>query len=152
MSSKHVLIPVDGSTFSWQIIPQVIHFLDPKLNHLVLLRVAPKPETIEFSGPGSDDLTVYADRAEVSIREQVIDEMRPYVQTLTEAGFQTTAAVRFGDPIPSIEEFIEEEAIDLVAMTTHGRTGLSRVFFGSVAQHLLHHAKAPVLLYRSQMA
>lgn len=34
-------------------------------------------------------------------------------------------------------------------MTTHGRTGLSQVMFGSVAQHILHHANVPIMLYRT---
>jgi nucleotide-binding universal stress UspA family protein len=38
--------------------------------------------------------------------------------------------------------------VDLIAMTTHGRTGLGRVVFGSTAEHVLHHTNCPVLLQR----
>jgi nucleotide-binding universal stress UspA family protein len=57
--------------------------------------------------------------------------------------------MRFGPPAAEIERYIDEEGVDLVAMTTHGRTGLARLVAGSVAEHVLHHAKTPILLYRS---
>jgi nucleotide-binding universal stress UspA family protein len=45
-----------------------------------------------------------------------------------------------------IEQAIRYHHIDLVAMTTHGRTGLRRVLLGSVAEHVLRHITVPVLL------
>ena len=43
---------------------------------------------------------------------------------------------------------IEHDKIDIIAMTTHGRTGLSRAIFGSVAESVMHQARVPVLLFR----
>ena len=70
------------------------------------------------------------------------------MQRLRAIGFHCTA-MRFGEPTEEIERFIADEGVDLVAMTTHGRTGLARMMFGSVAEHVLHHSKAPIMLYRS---
>ena len=148
MTKNKVLIPIDGSQFSLQILPYVTRFLKAEENELILLGVAEEPKMVEIEGPGSEDLTVYVDQAEASIRVNFADEMLPYVRMLEKDGFTVCTQVRFGDPIPEIEQCIEAEAIDLVAMTTHGRTGLRRIMFGSVALHVLQHATVPVLLYR----
>jgi nucleotide-binding universal stress UspA family protein len=144
-----VLIPIDGSEFSLQILGYVTRFLSPSDTHLTLLYVAEEPHVVQIERPGFEDLTIYVDEAEASIRVNFVDDMLPHVRALEKAGFTVSTQVRFGNPIPEIEQYIEEEAIDLVAMTTHGRTGLSRVMYGSVAQHILQHATVPVLLYRT---
>jgi nucleotide-binding universal stress UspA family protein len=54
--------------------------------------------------------------------------------------------VRFGSAAEEIERAIVANQVDLVAMTTHARTGLSKLLYGSIAEHLLHHAKVPILL------
>lgn len=148
MTKNKVLIPIDGSQFSLQILPYVTRFLKSEENELILLGVAEEPKMVEIEGPGAENLTVYVDQAEASIRVNFADEMLPYVRMLEKDGFTVCTQVRFGDPIPEIEQCIEAEAIDLVAMTTHGRTGLRRIMFGSVALHVLQHASVPVLLYR----
>jgi nucleotide-binding universal stress UspA family protein len=61
-------------------------------------------------------------------------------------GFEVKTAVAFGQPIPQIEATIAREQVNLVAMVTHGRTGLDRILHGSVAEHLLHHTNVPLLL------
>jgi len=148
MPKNKVLIPIDGSQFSLQILPYVARFLRPEENELILLGVAEEPQMVAIEGPGSENLTIYVDQAEASIQANFDDEMLPYRRMLEKDGFTVSTRVRFGDPIPEIEQCIEAEAIDLVAMTTHGRTGLSRILFGSVALHVLQHATVPVLLYR----
>lgn len=144
-----VLIPIDGSAFSLQILGYVTRFLAPSNTHLILFYVAEEPQLLEIEQPGFEDLTIYVDEAEASIRTNFADDILPHVRALEKAGFIVSAQVRFGDPVPELENFIEEEAIDLVAMTTHGRTGLNRMVYGSVAQHILQHATVPVMLYRT---
>ena len=149
MTTNKVLIPIDGSLFSLQILRYVTRFLSPTTNQLMLLYVAEEPQMVKIEQPGSEDLTIYVDEAEAAIQTNFADEMLPCRRELEKAGFTVSTQVRFGEPIPEIERCIEEQAIDLVAMTTHGRTGLNRVIVGSVAQHILHHATVPILLYRT---
>jgi len=143
-----VLIPIDGSEFSLQILGYVARFLVPSNTHLILFYVAEEPEMVEVNQPGFDDLTIYVDESEASIRANFSDDMLSHVRALEKAGFTISTQVRFGGPVSEIEDFIENEAIDLVAMTTHGRTGFSRMVYGSVAQHILQHSSVPVMLYR----
>ena len=65
-------------------------------------------------------------------------------------GIATTALVRVGSPVPSLLEVMSSHHPDLVVMTTHGRTGLTRWALGSVTQHLARQSAVPVLVLREQ--
>jgi nucleotide-binding universal stress UspA family protein len=53
--------------------------------------------------------------------------------------------LRFGNPADEIRKFAEEEAVDLVVIATHGRTGLRHMVMGSVAERIVRHSSIPVL-------
>ena len=55
----------------------------------------------------------------------------------------------FGLPAEAILNMAEEEEVDLIAMTTHGRSGVSRWLFGSVAEQVLRNADCPLLVMRT---
>jgi nucleotide-binding universal stress UspA family protein len=57
-------------------------------------------------------------------------------------------AVRWGSPVESIVAYSLEHKIDLIIIATHGRTGLSHVLLGSVAEHIVREAPCPVLTIR----
>ncbi|HXF60117.1 MAG TPA: universal stress protein [Caldilineaceae bacterium] len=143
MVTNRVLIPVDGSAFSLQVLPYVTRFLPPEENELILFYVAPTPNAVFVGG----EVFIYADQEAASVEAEFRTMIQPYVLRLREAGYAVTPVIRFGDPVVEIERFIAQEHIDLLAMTTHGRTGLSRVLLGSVAQHLISEVNIPVLLY-----
>lgn len=63
-------------------------------------------------------------------------------------GARTRFEVRRGGPAEAICRFAADERCDLVVMSTHGRTGLTRLIMGSVAEEVLRHAPCPVLLVR----
>jgi len=148
MTRKKVVVPIDGSEFSLQVLPTITEMFEPAQTELILLHVAPEPEVIELE-PGDPEMTVYVDQQEAGLRGNFADDMLPQVRRLQKAGFAASTAMCFGEPTEEIERFIADEGVDLVAMTTHGRTGLARMMFGSVAEHVLHHSKAPIMLYRS---
>jgi nucleotide-binding universal stress UspA family protein len=67
---------------------------------------------------------------------------------LRDRGVRVQTAVRRGDPAVEIAAAAEELQADLVAMTTHGRSGLGRLLFGSVAEAVLRSTDLPVLMMR----
>jgi len=148
MTRKKVVVPIDGSEFSLQVLPTITEMFEPAQTELVLLHVAPEPEVIELE-PGDPEMTFYVDQQEAGLRGNFADDMLPQVRKLQAAGFAASTAMCFGEPTEEIERYIADEGIDMVAMTTHGRTGLARMMFGSVAEHVLHRSKVPILLYRS---
>ncbi len=149
VNTQKVLVPIDGSEFSLQILSPITQLLDPAHTELILLRVAPKPHTITVGPPGNPEMTVYVDQQEAGLKMEFENEILSQIRALESAGFRVSTAMGFGTPAQQIDKFVEDHDIDMVAMTTHGRTGMPRMIWGSVAEHVLHHARVPVFLYRS---
>ena len=53
-----------------------------------------------------------------------------------------------GDPAEAVVRLAKEEGVDLIVLGTHGRTGVSRVLMGSVAEEIVRKAECPVLTYK----
>jgi nucleotide-binding universal stress UspA family protein len=145
MSTNKVLIPLADAEFSLHVLPHVTRLLDPDHNELILLHVAPVTSAVTLD----ERVLVYADQEAASAEAESRASLQPYVRSLGALGYHVTPVVTFGDPASEIEHFVEQEGVDLVAMTTHGRTGLVRALMGSVAEHVVGHVEIPVMLYRS---
>ena len=63
-------------------------------------------------------------------------------------GVRVTTDARHGDPVTELVAAARETGADLIAMTTHGRSGFGRLLFGSVAEAVLRQAEIPVLIMR----
>jgi nucleotide-binding universal stress UspA family protein len=61
-----------------------------------------------------------------------------------------TTAVRWGNPVEEVVAYAREQAIDLIVIATHGRSGLSHVLLGSVAERIVREAPCPVLTIRDR--
>ena len=166
MRRQTILIPLDGSIFSRQILPHVLRLFDPQTHSLLLLRVAELPPGVTSAPPWPLSSTyplpthfserdferarfpIYASQEEQSARSALEGELRAAAHTLEEAGYQVGVAVRFGDPAEEIANFVKAKQVDAVALATHGRTGLRQLVLGSVAEQLLRTLDVPVLLVR----
>jgi nucleotide-binding universal stress UspA family protein len=170
MSKRKVLIPLDGSEFSRQIVRVVQNFFDARDVSLVLFRVA-QPPNVPLEIPSARDMIVgsypmsgsyeaynaamersYAlvEQEMETLRTEIADELRPDAEHLREQGYSVRVEVQFGDAAQRIVQYVNDEAIGLVAMATHGRSGVSRLVLGSVAERVLRGSLAPVLLLRPQ--
>lgn len=170
MTRHKVLLPLDGSAFSQQIITTVREYLKPAENELVLLRVTlpvilPSDLSPALSGMSMAGATrgalytaaageiepqyVWTAQEKAAHFAQVKAELEAQANQLRQAGYQVTTEVLFGEPAQAITEYVNQAKIDLVAMTTHGRTGLGRLLLGSVAENVLRHVTIPVLLLRT---
>jgi nucleotide-binding universal stress UspA family protein len=170
MTMQKVLIPLDRSYFSRQILPQIRRFINPEFNKLILLHVAPSDAAHEFiptptkpaaeywpvqthsshQDAGFAKHPIYDNQVEDSLMVTVESELQEEIHLLKEAGYITSVEIRFGDPAQKILAFIEEENVDLVAMSTHGRTRASKLIFGSVAEKVMHKARVPILMIHPQ--
>lgn len=166
MTKNKVLIPLDGSAFSFRILASVRQFLSPEQNELILLRVSPEPaglvalpqqptaveSNIRMYTSHRDaeraQHPIYASQEEESLTASLADELRTAVKELEVQGYSVTVEIRFGNAIQEILNFVKTKNVDLVAMTTHGRTGLGRLLFGSVARALVRQAGVPMLMLR----
>jgi universal stress protein A len=81
-------------------------------------------------------------------------ESKRTLESLIDPSWGTPAsvshAVRWASPVEGIVDYAREEAVDLIVIATHGRTGLSHVLLGSVAERILREAPCPVLTIRSR--
>lgn len=145
MGKNKVLILLDGTKFRERILPYVQRFLRPEDTHLILTRVADAPQSIYYvEGPVFVSIDNTASEAELSM--QLREELLATKQMLEDVGYVVSREVRFGSAPLEVERFIKEAQIDMVAMTTYARSGLSKLIYGSIAEHLLHHVTIPIML------
>ncbi len=82
------------------------------------------------------------------------DQSKAALQTILKPEWGQPArvecAVRWGDAIDVIKHYARDHAIDLIVISTHGRTGLSHVLLGSVAERIVREAPCPVLTIRDK--
>jgi nucleotide-binding universal stress UspA family protein len=143
---KRVLIPLDGSELGESIVPFILQIAGPLDVAVVLVRVLePSPPmavegTRHFSG---------GDLAE--LRSDAEDYLAPIAAGLRARGVDVSWEVRVGRPETEILAAARAAGADLIAMSTHGRSGLGRLLFGSVAEHVLRQAEVPVFLMRQHV-
>jgi len=141
---QRILVPLDGSTMSEAVLPHAEKLVRALNVEIVLLHVDVIPAPI-FEPPESP----FAQPEEVKIMHA--DE-RTYLKNmcakLESEGLRATYLLRDGIVAETILEVAEIEKADLIAMSTHGRTGLLRLLLGSVAEQVVHQSKIPVMLIR----
>lgn len=169
MSDLRILIPLDGSEMSRAAIPAVRALFDPARAHLTLMRVgeepvatgeAPATAQVMIDGEArirefevrdmDDEAHVWASQEWESARARLRDDVSQDVKRLETDGWRVSIATAFGDPAREIVAWCEAERPDLVAMATHGRTGLARALLGSVAERAVRRLGVPVLLVRPE--
>tara|TARA_R110002072_G_scaffold28182_3_gene90769 strand:+ start:346 stop:1194 length:849 start_codon:yes stop_codon:yes gene_type:complete len=136
---KRILVPLDGSKTAAEVLPLVEELARPYAAEVLLLCVE-RPEVM-VAPMGSPAQPDQGRRAR--------EILAPYESMFTTAGIQVRAKVAIGPPAQWILKVAEEEEIDLLAMTTHGRSGPSRWLFGSVAEKVLRASPCPLVLHRS---
>lgn len=144
---KRLLVPLDGSKTAEAIVPFVLEIAGPLDIEVVLLRVVvPIPPSVV---EGTRQVVV----EDVETRQA---EAETYLSGLAgelrDRGVRVRTEVRRGDPVTEIASAARELEADLIAMTTHGRSGLGRLLFGSVAEAVLRTTELPVLMMRQTAA
>ncbi len=132
-----ILIPLDGSELAEQALPYAEFLADAGSCQLVLLHVEPP----RSRGSRSD-----RDR-----RGTINEYLSTIGDGLARSGIDVAMRVRSGHPAEQVEAAIEEDQIDMVLMSSHGRSGLARLAFGSVADQILHTSTTPVMLIRAKV-
>jgi nucleotide-binding universal stress UspA family protein len=142
---ERILIPLDGSPRAELILGQVARILRRKDSELVLLRVVDIPEA-SLIEPARKTAYEYSRRRE---RVQAHEYVHTLAGRLSEQGVRARGCIAEGSAAPTILEQATHLGASMIAMTTHGRTGLSRWLVGSVAEKIVRSSPIPVLLVRS---
>jgi len=145
---KKILVPLDGSEFSEQVLAHVRTIaIACQVPEVVLLIVVKPIDNSEIIANMGDDWV-----REITQREQTTAEgyIRKVADDMEKDGIETQTVVLVGNPPNEILEYITDKEIDLVIMGTHGRSGPSRWVLGSATERVAKHSKAPVLIVRTK--
>jgi len=144
---KSIVVPLDGSGRAEKILPHVVSLAQCYGARVIFLQVIELTPllVVDYGLPGG---------VLPELVEQTKTEAEAYLASwkdkFAEKGIETSVRVEQGPIVESIIKVAEEEDADLIAMASHGRTGLSHVFYGSVASGVLHRVDRALLLIRSR--
>jgi nucleotide-binding universal stress UspA family protein len=139
---QKILIPLDGSALAECVLPHakaIARGCD--IAEMVLLRVVEPPPTL---GGEAIDFVALQD-ADKQAAEVYLARVKA---ELTAEGFDVSYKILAGRAAEAIAEFVQQNDVDLIAIATHGRSGITRLVFGSVADRLIRSSSVPVLLVR----
>jgi len=138
-----ILVPLDGSALAESVLPTVTQLALDFKAAIVLMRVH-VPSYVPYLADTPYSLI------EISRREE--EECRAYLEAtavrLRNRGLTVDTIVHEGNPADAILDAVSVAQADLIAMTTHGRSGVGRWLLGSVADRVVHGASVPILLTR----
>lgn len=162
---KHILVTLDGSKLSEAILPEVARLASGTGARITLLTVVDVPDAtlvypevnpLVAAAPAPGVVAHLKPAPMAETKDQAIERARATAQAyleetarpLREEGIDVDTVVCFGDAAEEIVSFAQRLDAPLIAMATHGRSGLAQVLFGSVATRVVGRSGRPVLLVR----
>lgn len=147
---KNILVPLDGSGFAEMALPYAKELALKYDSRITLVRIINDvPATVPATSIYDVESYLYEQEREQKDGFDYLDSLRGRLQ---QEGFKVSIFCRSGIPVAEkILSLVEPQNVDVIVMSTHGRSGLGRLFFGSVAEELLRRSKVPVLLVRNQL-
>ena len=140
---KRILVPLDGSELSETALVHAVALAKPLQAQLVLLHV------VVFLTRDFDVIPMEA----ASSAEVMADAKRYLERTagnVRRLGIAVTTSVESGRVADTIVDYAVDHEVDLIVMSTHGRTGAARWLIGSVADRVLRQSVSPVMIVRPQ--
>lgn len=142
---KKILVPLDGSEFAERALDEAEKLAKSFDSEIILLQVVPFLPI--YGSPELVTPLIIDEKQKESAERYLIN----LAEELKKRGFKVTSAVRTGQQVPAeIIDFSKERGVDLIVMSTSGRSGISRWVLGSVAHKVLTRAETPILLLRSK--
>ncbi len=143
-----ILVPLDGSAMADEVLDHAISLSTPDATVYTLLTVVVPLPMLGGMYPTSG----FADRSDLEQRHEVAQShLTVMAKELRESGaLVETRVVTHQQPAQGILDAAEEQHVDSIAMSTHGRGAASRLLLGSVADKVVRGATVPVLVYRPE--
>jgi len=139
MKANKILVPLDGSEMAEAAIAPALEMAQAGSSLLILMRAA-DARTL----PGTDVID-----AQVRAVREAEDYLTGVQEKLHKVGVgRIETHVWYGPAAPAVVEAAKVQKVDLIVMSTHGRSGLGRIIFGSVAESVLRGTRVPILLIR----
>src|SRR5438270_1052512 len=149
---KKILAPIEFSEYSmqalkgaWELARDVgaelhlLHVVVPEHNFLPLFLARDAESAREMA-------------REAALSEQADEELRQIKKDQLENSNKVKVASAIGAPVPEIDKYAKEQNIDLIVLSTHGRTGIGHALIGHVAEKLVRQTSSSVLVLRARQA
>jgi len=149
-----LLVPLDGSPRAESILPHVENLAIQFKSKVFFLQVVEPP--LQFVNPSFYETTIQSDVIHEYLMDfkQKKEEITAYLAGIQEGfqkkGINTSILVEQGPSVETIINVAQRENADLIAIASHGRSGLSRVFYGSVAAGIMQKVDRPILIIRTR--
>lgn len=144
--TDHVLVPFDGSPQSEKALSHALDLPDTSLTLLTVIDPFDvDPGRFGLQSPtGVAGLPGYSPEWYEQVREAARERLEDACERAANSGVSCSIAVRMGSPAKQIVAYAEEHDVDGVVMGSHGRSLVSRVLLGSVAETVVRRSPVPV--------
>jgi nucleotide-binding universal stress UspA family protein len=143
---QKILVPLDGSKRAEMIRPHV-RKLASRFQSTVILIMVIEHTYADGIAETQISLSEKVFKAKIKDGESYLDKI---ASKFRDKGIACKTLIVHGSVVESIIETAKNEEVDLIAMTSHGRGGLSRIFYGSVAAGILNRVDRPLFIVRSR--
>ena len=138
---KKILVTLDGSELAEKVLPHVEALAKNFESEVILFHVLTLPAI-----SASPEASLVEDKE--FARKDALEYLERIAYRLKTLHIKARPVVAEGKPADEIVDYAALEEVDVIAMSTHGRSGLGRWVFGSVAERVLRATACPVLLVR----
>ena len=144
---KSIVVPLDGSELAESVLPTVVEVAKALDFEVVLCRVYELPASAYY---GAEDYLPNYDALKAQVKDEASNYLEQKVEVLKEKGLaKVSSVVLEGTGPDEIIQFAQAHPDSLVAMCTHGRSGVKRWVLGSVTEKVVRHSGDPVLVVRA---
>lgn len=144
---KHILVPLDGSDLAEQALTEAKKLVAPE-TLITLFQVIRLPLPVMSPDVGLSMPVIEMD----DLMSEAMGYLNKVAAELATEGITANCDVMEADNVAdAITDYARGHGVDLIVKTTHGRGGLSRLVFGSVAEGVVRQAPCPVLLIRAAL-
>ena len=147
MAFTAILWPTDGGKAALRALKTAVELAKTHEADLFALQIIRRVPQISQTDFASTSPTVF----NVPLYEEhLLKDMKTSLQKImakhVPKKISVESVVQFGEPAAAIVDFARQKKIDLIVMATHGRTGMTHLFLGSVAEHVIRTSPVPVLV------
>jgi nucleotide-binding universal stress UspA family protein len=146
---RKILVPLDGSQFAEGIIPYVEDLTEGMDNEVILIRIieqAQIPDVVRYTA--GFDGKKYEDELIARAEKEAKRYLSKKESALRNKGVEVSSTSLLGMPAQTILQYAEDNSVSLIALSTHGFSGITKWAYGSVASKIIESSSKPVLLVR----
>lgn len=148
---KNILVPLDGSELAEAILPHVVELATFAGSTIIFVQVLELPHLVAL--PKGEIYEALPQMTPAEVSRQVAEVGRYLdnkVEEMAAKGINARALVEYGPVVVTIMRAARQESASLIAMASHGRGGLTDIYYGSVAAGVLQRIDRPLLIVRAQ--